>query len=53
LEREAGAGRLSPHGAPAAAWLPIPMNLLFLISLICAFAALAIPKIFGLMGRRR
>jgi hypothetical protein len=29
------------------------MNLLFLISLLCAFAALALPKIFALMGRRR
>jgi hypothetical protein len=28
------------------------MNLLFLISLLCAFAALVIPKLFGLMGRR-
>lgn len=30
-----------------------PMNFLFVIALICAFAALALPKIFELMGRRR
>jgi hypothetical protein len=29
------------------------MNLLFLISLVCAVLALAIPKVFALMGRRR
>lgn len=29
------------------------MNLLFLIALACAFAAFALPKLFGLMGRRR
>jgi hypothetical protein len=29
------------------------MNFLFLISLVCALLALAIPKLFGLMGRRR
>lgn len=29
------------------------MNLLFLISLVCALVALALPKLFGLMGRRR
>jgi hypothetical protein len=29
------------------------MNLLFLIALLCALAALALPKIFGLMGKRR
>jgi hypothetical protein len=28
-------------------------NLLFLIALLCALAALALPKIFGLIGRRR
>jgi hypothetical protein len=29
------------------------MNLLFLISLVCALLALVTPKIFALMGRRR
>ena len=29
------------------------MNLLFLISLVCALVALALPKVFGLIGRRR
>ncbi|MDB5477030.1 MAG: hypothetical protein JWP49_2541 [Phenylobacterium sp.] len=29
------------------------MNLLFLISLLCGLAALALPKIFGLLGKRR
>lgn len=30
-----------------------PMNVLFAIALLCALAALALPKIFELMGRRR
>ena len=29
------------------------MNLLFLISMLCGLAALALPKIFGLLGKRR
>jgi hypothetical protein len=29
------------------------MNLLFLIALGCAFAGFALPKLFGLIGRRR
>jgi hypothetical protein len=29
------------------------MNLLFLIALLCGLAALALPKIFGLLGKRR
>jgi hypothetical protein len=29
------------------------MNLLFLLSLLCGLAALALPKIFALIGKRR
>jgi hypothetical protein len=29
------------------------MNLLFLIALGCVFAGFALPKLFGLIGRRR
>jgi hypothetical protein len=29
------------------------MNHLFFIALVCVLAGLALPKVFGLMGRRR
>lgn len=48
--------RLEPGAIWAAPWpmsIPGPMNILFLIALLCALAALALPKIFQLMGRRR
>jgi hypothetical protein len=35
-------------------WMPVTtMNLLFLIALACVVAGFALPKLFGLMGRRR
>lgn len=54
LERARGSSAIGPRGASAAATATFDaMNLLFLISLVCAFVALALPKVFSLMGRRR